>query len=415
LITGWDAEYTPIGSDGPLLWFRTTLDAPRGRVIQIDLNRPERTHWREIIAQTDEVLEGVGFVGDRLIAVYLKDAHSLVRVHDRDGVFERDVALPGIGSVGGFGGKRTDSETFYIFTSFTVPSSAYRYEIATGESTLVRRPSVDFTPDAYETRQVFYSSRDGTRVPMFLVHRKGLKLDGSNPTFLTGYGGFNIPLTPAFSPSNVLWLELGGVYAVANLRGGGEYGEEWHKAGTKLQKQNVFDDFIAAAEWLIAEGYTSTPKLAIGGRSNGGLLVGAVMTQRPDLFGACLPGVGVMDMLRFHKFTIGWAWVSDYGSAEDPEQFKAIYAYSPLHNIRPGIAYPPTLIVTADHDDRVVPAHSFKFAATLQAAQAGPAPVLIRIETDAGHGGLTPVSKMIDEQTDEWAFLVEVLGVNDEG
>jgi len=411
LIGGFDAAYDLAGEDGPLWWFRTDLDAPLGRVILVDITRPEQEHWREVIPEAEEKLESVSLVGDRLFAIYLKDARSVVRVYSREGEFEREVELQGIGTVMGFGGKRTDTETFYFFTGFTSPGTIYRYDIATGESTLFRRPTVDFDPDAYETKQIFYRGKDGTRVPMFIVHRKGLTLDGQNPTYLYGYGGFNISLTPGFSVSNVLWLELGGVYAVANLRGGGEYGEEWHQAGMKLNKQNVFDDFIAAAEWLIASGYTSTPKLAIGGRSNGGLLVGAVMTQRPDLFGAALPGVGVMDMLRFHKFTIGWTWVSDYGSAEDPEEFKALYAYSPLHNIRPGTAYPPTLIVTADHDDRVVPAHSFKFAATLQAAQAGPAPVLIRIETDAGHGALTPISKMIEEQTDDWSFLVDVLGM----
>jgi prolyl oligopeptidase len=411
LITGFDAAYDFIGSDGTLFWFRTDLDAARGRIILVDIARPEREHWRELVPEAEETLEGVGFVGDRLFAAYLKDAHSLVRVYSRDGAFEREVDLPGIGTVMGFHGRRMDTETFYVFTGFTTPGTIYRYDVTTGESTLFRRPRVDFDPDAYETKQVFYTSKDGARIPMFITHRKGLALDGRNPTYLYGYGGFNISLTPAFSPSNALWLELGGVYAVANLRGGGEYGEEWHLAGTKLQKQNVFDDFIAAAEWLIANGYTSTPKLAIGGRSNGGLLVGAAMTQRPDLFGAALPGVGVMDMLRFHTFTIGWAWTSDYGSSEDPDEFKALYAYSPLHNIRPGTAYPATLIVTADHDDRVVPAHSFKFAATLQAAQAGDAPILIRIETDAGHGGLTPITKMIEEQTDEWAFLVRVLAM----
>jgi len=353
-------------------------------------------------------------VGDRLICVYLQDAHSVVKVFDRDGVHERDVELPGIGTVTGFGGRRTDTETFYFFTGFTSPGSTYRYDIATGVSTLLHRPQVDFDPDAFETNQVFYTSKDGTRVPMFLVHKKGLALDGQNPTYLYGYGGFNISLTPAFSASMILWLELGGVYAVANLRGGGEYGEAWHQAGTKLNKQNVFDDFIAAAEWLIASKYTSPPRLAIGGRSNGGLLVGAAMTQRPDLFGATLPGVGVMDMLRFHKFTIGWAWVSDYGSADDPEEFRAIYAYSPLHNIRPGTAYPATLVVTSDHDDRVVPGHSFKYAAALQAAQGGDAPVLIRIQTAAGHGALTPVTKLIEEQADSWTFLVKNLGMDQE-
>jgi len=414
LITGWDADYTPVGTDGTLWWFRTDLDAPLGRVIQVDISRPEREHWREVIPEAGEKLESVSLVGDRLICVYLKDAHSVVKVFSRDGVHERDVDLPGIGTVAGFGGKRTDTETFYFFTGFTSPGSSYRYDVATGQSTLLYRPQVDFDPDAYETNQVFYTSKDGTRVPMFLVHKKGLPLDGQNPTYLYGYGGFNISITPAFNPSNILWLELGGVFAVANLRGGGEYGETWHQAGMKLNKQNVFDDFIAAAEWLIANGYTSPSRLAIGGRSNGGLLVGAAMTQRPELFGATLPGVGVMDMLRFHRFTIGWAWVSDYGCADDPEEFKALYAYSPLHNIRPGTRYPATLVITSDHDDRVVPGHSFKFAAALQSAQGGETPVLIRIQTAAGHGALTPVTKQIEEQADSWTFLVKNLGMDQE-
>jgi prolyl oligopeptidase len=320
-----------------------------------------------------------------------------------------EVAFPGIGSADGFGGKTTDKETFYSFTGFTTPSTIYRYDMTTGKSTVFRQPKVDFNPADYETKQVFYASKDGTKVPMFLTYKKGLKLDGNNPTYLYGYGGFNISLTPAFSVGNLVWMEMGGVYAQPNLRGGGEYGEEWHQQGMKLRKQNVFDDFIAAAQWLIDNKYTSTPKLAIGGGSNGGLLVGAALTQRPDLFGAALPAVGVMDMLRFQTFTIGWAWVSDYGSADNPDEFKALYAYSPLHNIKPGTSYPPTLITTADHDDRVWPGHSFKFAATLQAAQAGPAPILIRIETKAGHGAGKPTSKIIEELADRWAFLVKTL------
>ncbi len=293
--------------------------------------------------------------------------------------------------------------------SFTSPTSIYRYDLATGESTLVRRPKVDFNPDDYETTQVFYASKDGTKVPMFLSHKKGLKLDGSNPTYLYGYGGFGASVLPAFSPTNVVWMEHGGVYAVANLRGGGEYGEDWHQAGSKLKKQNVFDDFIAASEWLIANGYTSRQKLAIAGYSNGGLLTAACMVQRPDLYGAVVVGVGVLDMLRFHKFTIGWGWTSDYGSPDNPEEFKVLYAYSPYHNLKPGTAYPPTLITTADHDDRVVPAHSFKFATALQRANGGPNPTLIRIETRAGHGGGKPVSKKIDEAADEMSFLFHAL------
>jgi prolyl oligopeptidase len=322
------------------------------------------------------------------------------------------VEFPGLGTAGGFGGKRTDTETFYTFSSYATPPSIYRYDMITGESKLLRQAKVDFDPSQFEVKQVFYKSKDGTKVPMFITHKKGLKLDGTNPTLLYGYGGFNIPLTPAFSISRVGWMEMGGVFAVANLRGGGEYGEEWHQGGTKLKKQNVFDDFIAAAEWLIDNKYTSSKRLAIQGGSNGGLLVGACETQRPDLFGACLPAVGVMDMLRFHKFTIGWAWVDDYGSSDDPEQFKALLAYSPLHNIKPGACYPPTLITTADHDDRVVPAHSFKFAATIQAAQSCHNPILIRIETKAGHGAGKPTAKLIEEAADVSSFLVKTLGVD---
>ncbi|MBI2841053.1 MAG: S9 family peptidase [Acidobacteria bacterium] len=411
LLKDWDASYNLIGNDGPIFWFRTDLNAPRGRVIAIDTQNPSRENWKEVIPEATETLQGVSVVGGRFIAEYLKDAHSQIKLFGLDGTFRREVTLPGIGSIGGFGGKRKDTETFYSFTSFTTPSSIYRYDISTGESTLYRSPKVKFNPGDFVTEQVFYSSKDGTRIPMFITHRKGLKLDGHNPIYLYGYGGFNISLTPEFRVANLVWMELGGVYAVPNLRGGGEYGEQWHLAGTKLHKQNVFDDFIAAAEWLIANRYTSTSRLAIGGGSNGGLLVGASITQRPDLFGGALAAVGVMDMLRFHKFTIGWGWTSDYGSSDNPDEFKALYAYSPLHNIKPGASYPPTLITTADHDDRVVPAHSFKFAATMQAAQSGPAPILIRIETKAGHGAGKPTTKLIEEVADRWGFLVRVLGM----
>jgi prolyl oligopeptidase len=409
LIDAFDAAYSFIGNAGPVFWFRTDLDAPRGRIMAIDTRKPERAQWKEVVPQAAETLENVSLVGDLFIASYLKDAYTQVKIFRRDGSFVREVAFPGIGTAAGFTGKRKDKETFYLFTSFTVPPTVYRYDLATGRSEIFRQPQVAFNPGDYETTQVFYTSKDGTRVPMFITHKKGLQLNSQNPTYLYGYGGFNVSLTPAFSVGSLVWMELGGVYAVPNLRGGNEYGEEWHQAGMRLKKQNVFDDFIAAAQWLVASQYTSAGKLAIGGGSNGGLLVGAAMTQRPDLFGAALPAVGVMDMLRFHRFTIGWAWVSDYGSPDDPEEFKALYAYSPLHNLKPGTAYPATLITTADHDDRVVPAHSFKFAAALQAAQAGPAPTLIRIETKAGHGVGKPVSKMIDEITDRWAFLVRVL------
>ncbi len=412
LLNDFDADYGFLDNDGPVFLFRTDLDAPRYRVIAIDTREPERAKWKEIIQQTGDKLDSVSSVGGQLICEYLQDAKSALKCFDMAGKPVRDIALPGIGSAGGFGGRRGDRETFYSFTSFTVPGAIHRYDIATGRSTVWREPKVDFDGAGYETKQVFIQSKDGTKVPMFITHKRGLKLDGTAPTLLYGYGGFNISLTPGFSVGRAVWLEMGGVYAVANLRGGGEYGAEWHQAGTKLRKQNVFDDFIAAAEFLIAEKYTSPAKLAIQGGSNGGLLVGACMTQRPDLFAAALPGVGVMDMLRFHKFTIGWAWKSDYGSSENAGEFSALRAYSPYHNLKPGTRYPATMVTTADHDDRVVPAHSFKFAARLQECQAkdGP-PVLIRIETSAGHGGGTALNKVIEETADEWAFLAKVLGM----
>lgn len=412
LLMDFDADYSFIDNDGPVFWFKTDLNAPRHRVIGIDTRNPARENWKEIIPQADETLTGVTVLNNQFVCTYLKDARSQVKVFGRDGKFVREIELPGIGSAGGFAGKRHDTETFYSFTSFTTPGVIYRLNLATGQSAEFRAPQLKFNPADYETRQVFYASKDGTKVPMFITHKKGLKLDGKNPTLLYGYGGFNISLTPAFSVANLEWMEMGGVYAMPNLRGGGEYGEAWHQAGTKLRKQNVFNDFIAAAEWLIANGYTNPKKLAIAGGSNGGLLIGACLTQRPDLYGACLPAVGVMDMLRFQKFTIGWAWTSDYGSSDNAEEFSALYKYSPLHNLKPGTKYPATLITTADHDDRVVPAHSFKFAATLQAAQTGPAPTLIRIETKAGHGAGKPTSKLIDEAADKWAFLVKALGIN---
>ena len=405
LISEFEADYSFIDNDGSLFWFRTDLDAPRGRVIAIDIDNPGRENWQEVIPQATEVLEAVGMLNNQFVADYLQDARTKIEIFNLDGTFARDVELPGIGSAGGFDGKRRDTETFYLFMSFTTPGTIYRYNMVTGESTLYRQPTVDFNPADYETKQVFYKSKDGTQIPMFITHKRGLKLDGNNPTYLYGYGGFNISLTPSFSISNLVWMEMGGVYAMPNLRGGGEYGEEWHQAGMKHKKQNVFDDFIAAGEWLIANGYTSPAKLAIGGGSNGGLLVGACMTQRPDLFAAALPAVGVMDMLRFPKFTIGWAWCSDYGSPDEVEDFKVLYAYSPLHNLQSGTSYPATMITTADHDDRVVPAHSFKFAAALQEAHQGENPVLIRIETKAGHGAGRPTTKIIEEISDQWAFL----------
>jgi prolyl oligopeptidase len=409
LISTFEADYSFIDNDGSEFWFRTDLDAPCRRVIAIDITKSERANWQEVIPQAEETLEGVSVINNQFITSYLKDAYDQVKIFDLEGQLVREVTLPGIGSVGGFGGKRTDTETFYSFTSFTTPSTIYRYNLLTGESREFRKPQVDFNPDNYETKQIFYPSKDGTRIPMFIVHKKGLILDGNNPTLLYGYGGFGASLTPSFSVSNLVWMELGGIYAVPNLRGGGEYGETWHQAGMKEKKQNVFDDFIAAAEWLIAHQYTSPKKLAISGGSNGGLLVAACMTQRPELFGAVLSAVGVMDMLRFHKFTIGWAWTSEYGSPDDPQDFKVLRAYSPLHNLKPGTAYPATLITTADHDDRVVPIHSFKFAAALQTAHKGFAPVLIRIETKAGHGAGKPTAKIIEEISDRLAFLVRTL------
>jgi prolyl oligopeptidase len=415
LLNDFDADYSFIDNVGTTFYFRTDLNAPRGRVIAIDLGTPRRVNWVEVIPQASERLEGVSMVNNQFVAFYLKDARTEVKIHDLHGKLARQVDLPGIGTAGGFGGKRTDTETFYAFTGFTAPTTIYRHDMKTGQSTLFRQPKVDFDPAKFETKQVFYTSKDGTRVPMFITHKKGLKLDGSNPTLLYGYGGFDISLTPSFSVSTVVWMQLGGVYAVPNLRGGGEYGKAWHEAGTKLKKQNVFDDFIAAAEWLIANQYTSRPKLAISGGSNGGLLVGACMTQRPELFRAALPAVGVMDMLRFHKFTRGWAWTSDYGSPDDATEFKALLAYSPYHNLKPGVNYPATMVTTADHDDRVVPAHSFKFAARLQEMHRGSHPVLIRIETKAGHGAGKPTSKLIEEAADRYAFLVRELNVDGSG
>jgi prolyl oligopeptidase len=411
LLDDFDAGYNPIGNDGTVMYVWTDLDAPRGRLITIDAQRPERANWRTIIPQGKDVLTGVSIINGMLVAEYLQDAHSALRLFAKDGTPRGEIALPAIGSVGGVSGKPDAPEMFFAFTSYLYPTTIYRRDMASGTTDVFQSPTLDFDVSGYETKQVFYTSKDGTRVPMFITHKKGIPMDGSNPTYLYAYGGFNISLTPGFSPAMVPWLEMGGVYAVPNLRGGAEYGEEWHEAGMHEKKQNVFDDFIAAAEYLIAEKYTSTPKLAISGGSNGGLLVGAVMTQRPELFGAALPAVGVMDMLRFHKFTIGWAWVTEYGSADSVHQFPYLYKYSPYHNIKPGTSYPATLVTTADHDDRVVPGHSFKFGARLQAAQAGPAPVIIRIETKAGHGAGKPTSKIIEEQADKWAFLVEVLGM----
>ena len=411
LLDDFDASYAFVGNDGPVFYFLTDLDAPRKRVIAIDTRHPERRRWRELIPQGQDVLEGVQIIHDTFVANYMQDASSRLRLFALDGRMLKDLELPTLGSIGSISGERKDDEMFYAFTSFLYPTTIFRYDFKSGATSVFKAPTIDFDPSRYETKQVFYTSKDGTRVPMFITYKKGLTLDGSNPTYLYGYGGFNISLTPSFSVAMLVWLEMGGVYAVPNLRGGGEYGEEWHQGGMHEKKQNVFDDFIAAAEYLIAQRYTSPAKLAIAGGSNGGLLVGAVMTQRPELFGAALRAVGVMDMLRFHKFTIGWAWVTDYGSADSAAQFPYLYKYSPLHNIRAGTRYPATLVTTADHDDRVVPGHSFKFTATLQAAQAGSQPVLIEIETKAGHGAGKPTSKVIEEQADRLAFLLRNLGM----
>lgn len=411
LIGGWDATYSFLGSNGPVFYFKTNSDAPNGRVIAVDITNPDRGNWTTIIPESGDALRDAEIVGNDLFCNYMHDASSAVRQYTLSGNYIRDVDFPGFGTASGFSGERSDNETFYSFTSYTTPPSIYRYDLQTGASTLFRKAQVQIDTDAFDLKQVFFNSKDGTRIPMFVVSKKGVTLDGSNPTLLYGYGGFNISLTPYFSVTNLTWVEMGGIYAVVNLRGGGEYGEAWHEAGMKLNKQNVFDDFIGAAEWLIANKYTRKEKLACNGASNGGLLIGAVETQRPDLWGACVPEVGVMDMLRFHKFTAGRYWTDDYGSSDNAEQFKALYAYSPYQNIIDGTKYPPTLITTADHDDRVVPAHSFKFAAAMQHAQAGDAPILIRIETKAGHGAGTPTSKWIEHYGDVFAFLCANLGV----
>ena len=410
LLDDYDASYVFLGNDGPVFYFQTNLDAPKERIIAIDTNHPERDNWRTLIPESDDPIDGVSLLNHNFVVVYMHDVVNVVKIFDTDGVFQKEIALPGLGSAGGFGGHEDDTETYYTFNSYLNPSEIYHYDFTTGTSTLFRRPEIDFDFSGYETERVFYQSKDGTRVPMFLVHKKDLPRDGSNPTILYGYGGFNISLNPRFRTSILPWLENGGVYAVANLRGGGEYGEAWHEEGMLANKQNVFDDCIAAAEYLIREGYTNPNKLALSGASNGGTLVGAVINQRPELFGAALPDVGVMDMLRFQNFTIGWAWTSDYGSSEDPEMFPVLYAYSPYHNLKPA-AYPATLVTTADHDDRVVPGHSFKYAARLQEMQTGNLPVLIRIQTKAGHGAGKPTAMLIDELADTYGFLTRVLGL----
>ncbi|HEX6574447.1 MAG TPA: prolyl oligopeptidase family serine peptidase [Gemmatimonadaceae bacterium] len=450
LIDDTESENTFIDNLGDYFLVRTDRGAPKGQVVQIDINNSDPRRWVSVIPEGRDALVSSHVIGKHLVLEYLQDAHSSLRIYglpidrpqrqadrrvpptgippQRQGrtpapsddrrqlsapgyPFVDEIQLPGLGSVGRITGREDDNEMYYSFTSFLAPSSIYKYDMKKRTNELFKTPKLPVDVSQFETRQVFFESKDGTRVPMFITMKKGTVLDGANPTILYGYGGFNVAETPSFSAANLVWMEMGGIYAVANIRGGSEYGKAWHEAGMLDKKQNVFDDFIAAAEYLIKEKYTSTPRLAISGGSNGGLLVGAVLNQRPDLFGAALPAVGVMDMLRFQKFTIGWAWTSDYGSSDNPQEFEILRAYSPLHNIKPGTKYPATLITTADHDDRVVPGHSFKYAATLQAAQAGSAPVLIRIETNAGHGAGKPTSKRIEEAADRFAFLVKNLGM----
>jgi prolyl oligopeptidase len=409
------ASFSPIDNIGTTFYMQTDLEAPKGRVVAVDLNNAARESWKEIIPEKAEVIDGVSLVNDQLVVTYSRDAHHALMLFGVDGKLMREIPLPTVGTVGGTTGTRKDKEMFYAFTSFTYPTTQFRYDFANQKSEVFRASKVEFDPTQYETKQVFYASKDGTKIPMFITSRKGIKLDGKNPTLLYGYGGFNISMTPSFSASRLVWLENGGVYAVACLRGGNEYGEEWHQAGVLDRKQNVFDDFIAGGEYLIKEKYTSKKLLVIQGGSNGGLLTAAVTIQRPDLFGAVLCQVPVIDMLRYHKFTIGKYWVSDYGNAEEnPEHFAFMYKYSPLHNVKTGEKYPPMLITSADTDDRVVPAHAKKFAATIQAADGGDNPILLRVETKAGHGGGKPVSKQIEEAADIYSFVFKTLGVKPE-
>jgi len=412
LLDQFDASYEFIGHERGKFYLKTDLRAPRGRVIAIDLSRPGRSYWEEVIPQAEEPLESVSLVGERFFSIYLDHAKHRVDLLDKEGEEIKRLKLPGMGTVTGFSGLKSDREAFYSFSSFKIPPRIYRYDLREGESSLIRSPEIPVDAEDFQTAQVFYSSKDGEEIPLYICNKKDLDLNSPVPTYLYGYGGFNISLTPSFSLPRLVWMERGGIYAQANLRGGGEYGKKWHEEGRRLNKQNVFDDFIAAAEWLIEEGFTSSSKLAISGRSNGGLLVGASLTQRPDLFGACVAVVGVLDMLRFHKFTIGWGWVSDYGSPDDPETFEYLLSYSPYHNVERGEEYPPTLVITGDHDDRVFPAHSFKFAAKLQRAQGGSNPVLLKVERDAGHGVGKPTSKLIEEESDILAFMIDQLEWN---
>jgi prolyl oligopeptidase len=412
IVDNFEADFKIAGSIGNRLFVVTDLNAARYKIVEIDLTNPSRDHWKEVVSESKDLLEDAALVGGKLVVKYLADAKNQLFVFDLDGKRETEIGLPALGTVGTLSGNPDRPELFYSFTSFLYPSTIYRYDVSAGLNTVFKRPNVDFDPARYETKQIFYASKDGTKVPMFIVCQKGTKLDGNNPVYLTGYGGFNVSMTPSFTASYASWIEKGGVFALPNLRGGGEYGRQWHESGIKENKQNVFDDFIAAAQALIDAKYTNARKIAIEGGSNGGLLVGAALTQRPDLFGAAVSVVGVLDMLRFQRFTIGWAWESDYGSSDTPDGFRYLIKYSPLQNIKEGTCYPPTLVSTGDHDDRVMPGHSFKFAATLQAAQSCPNPVLIRIETKAGHGSGKPISKIIEEESDILAFMWNAVGVS---
>jgi prolyl oligopeptidase len=411
LVNNFENEYSIIDNEGTKLIIQTNLNAPNNKIVEVDFSNPAQANWKDLIPETENVLNASSG-GGKIFANYLADVKTVVKQYDRKGKLEREIELPGIGTAGGFGGKEDAKENYYTFTSFTYPSTIFKYDIASGKSTLYEKPTIDFNADEYETKQVFYASKDGTQIPMFITHKKGIELNGKNPTMLYGYGGFSVSLQPSFSTARIVWLENGGIYAQPNLRGGGEYGEKWHLAGTKMNKQNVFDDFIAAAEYLIKEKYTSSDYLAISGGSNGGLLVGATMTQRPDLMKVAFPAVGVMDMLRYNKFTAGAGWAYDYGTAEDSkEMFDYLLKYSPVHALKPGTSYPATMVTTGDHDDRVVPAHSFKFAATLQENHSGTNPVLIRIETNAGHGAGTPITKTIEQVADQYSFAWYSMGV----
>lgn len=411
-----EAEYNPIDNIDNIFYIQTNLDAPKRRIVAVDVHNPAKANWKEIVPEADDVIDFVSMVNDQLVVAYMKDAHNNLKIFDKNGKFMREIELPTIGSVNGLSGRRKDNEMFFGFTSFVYPFSAFRYDFTNDEVDLFRKPEVDFDPNLYETKQVFCPSKDGTKIPVFITHKKGLKLNGDNPTILYGYGGFNVSLTPYFSISRLAWMDVGGVFAVANLRGGAEYGEDWHKAGMLEKKQNVFDDFIACSEWLIDAKYTSRKKLAIMGGSNGGLLVAACMLQRPELFGAVVAQVPVTDMLRYHKFTVGRYWVPEYGNAEEnAEHFKFLYKYSPLHNVHDGIVCPPTMVTSADTDDRVVPMHAKKFVATLQEKDAGDNPILLRVETKAGHGGGKPTTKRIEEAADTYAFLMKTFGMKMEG